>query len=53
MGKPERTFGFNVISPIRANAGLAVLARNVVRVLVQRGDCSIDTSFGGSGGDSC
>jgi glycosyltransferase involved in cell wall biosynthesis len=37
MGKPERTFGFNVIGPISANAGLAVLARNVVRILIQRG----------------
>jgi len=37
MGDPARTFGFNVIGPISANAGLAVTARNVVRVLVQRG----------------
>jgi glycosyltransferase involved in cell wall biosynthesis len=37
MGKPERAFGFNVIGPVSGNAGLAVTARNVVRVLVQRG----------------
>jgi glycosyltransferase involved in cell wall biosynthesis len=37
MGKPERAFGFNVIGPISANAGVAILARSVVRILVQRG----------------
>lgn len=37
MSKVERPFGFNVIGPISANAGLAVTARNVVRVLLQRG----------------
>ena len=38
MGKPDsRAFGFNVIGPISANAGLAVTARNLVRVLLRRG----------------
>jgi glycosyltransferase involved in cell wall biosynthesis len=37
MGEPERPFGFNVIGPVSANVGLGVSARNMVRVLVQRG----------------
>ncbi len=55
MVKPARTFGFNVIGPISANAGLAVTARNVVRVLLQRGFpvsvLDIDPGLGRGGHD--
>jgi glycosyltransferase involved in cell wall biosynthesis len=50
-----RPFGFNVIGPISANAGLGVTARNVVRVLLQRGYpvalLDIDPGLGRGGHD--
>ena len=55
MSKVERAFGFNVIGPISANAGLAVTARNFVRVLLQRGYpvalLDIDPGLGRGGHD--
>ena len=37
MVRPDGVFGFNVIGPVSSNIGLGVIARNVVRVLAQRG----------------
>ena len=49
MGRARRVFGFNVIAHASGNFGLAVAARNTLRMLTTRGEraCVLDVDAGG------